>query len=425
VTSGLLADLTPLRVSVPYRRMWLGASLSSVGAQLTTVAVGLQVYDLTRSTFSVGLVGLFALVPLVVMGLYGGSVIDAYDRRTVIIVSSAGLFAMAAAFVVQAALNADDVGLLYGLVAVQSACYAVNSPARTAIIPRLLSRDLLPSANALSGLSMSVGMTIGPALGGVLVASSGFVAAYSVEAVFLVVALASLVALPRLPPEGEARRSGLLSVLEGLSFLRSRPNVRMTFAVDICAMVLAMPRVLFPAIGATLLGGGATTVGVLVAAIAAGSVLAGVFSGRLGGVRWQGRAVIVSVVGWGLAITVFGLIIAAAPNRGPGAGASWWLAPAIAALAIAGACDAVSAVFRSTILQAATPDALRGRLQGIFIIVVAGGPRLGDLLLGAVSELSGEALAAIGGGLACVAIVLLLAVLQAGFSRYDARDPQP
>ena len=197
----LLADLTPLRASVPYRRMWIGTSLSGIGAQLTTVAVGLQVYDITRSTFSVGVVGLVALVPLIVMGLYGGTLIDAYDRRTVIITSSGGLLLVAALFSVQAWTHLDDVWLLYALVAVQQGCFAVNSPARTAIVPRLLPIDLLPAANALSNLSMSLGLTVGPLLAGVLVGWFGFGGAYSAEAGLLVIALATLVALPPLPPE--------------------------------------------------------------------------------------------------------------------------------------------------------------------------------------------------------------------------------
>jgi ENTS family enterobactin (siderophore) exporter len=197
----------------------------------------------------------------------------------------------------------------------------------------------------------------------------------------------------------------------------------MTFIVDLAAMVLAMPRVLFPAIGAALIGGGATTVGILAAGVAAGSILAGVFSGLLGRVRRQGRAVLIAVIGWGLAITAFGVLVALSPGPAPGGGARWLLWPAVAFLALAGAADAVSAVFRMTILQAATPDAMRGRLQGVFIVVVAGGPRLGDLLLGGVAELSGEAFAAIAGGLACVVAVVALAVLQPRFARYDARDP--
>jgi MFS family permease len=419
----LLADLTPLRVSVPYRRMWFGSALSAIGSQVTTVAVGLQVYDLTGSTFNVGLVGLFALVPLIVLGLYGGSIIDAYDRRRVIITTSTGLLLLAGVFAVQAWLEVDNLWLLYGLVAVQSGLFAVNSPARTTIMPRLLPPELLPAGNALTSLSNSLGMTVGPLLAGVLVATWGFGGTYSLEMALLLVALTTLVALPPLPPQGQVRRSGVRSVLEGLSFLRTRPNVRMTFVVDLAAMVLAMPRVLFPAIGATLIGGGATTVGILGAGIAAGSIVAGVFSGPLGQIRRQGLAVLVSVAGWASAIVGFGVVVALSPGPTSDGGARWTLWLAFAVLAVAGAADAVSAVFRMTILQAATPDAMRGRLQGVFIVVVAGGPRLGDLLLGSVAELSGEAVAAIAGGLACLVVVIALGVLQPRFARYDAREP--
>lgn len=420
----LLADLTPLRVSVPFRRMWIGSSLSGIGAQVTTIAVGLQVYDITRSTFSVGVVGLVALVPLVVMGLYGGSIVDAYDRRTVIIVSSAGLLLVAAALSLQAWLALENVWLLYALVAVQQGCFAVNSPARSTIYPRLVPRELLPAVNALGTLSMSVGLTVGPLLAGFLVGWWGFGGTYLVETSMLVIALATLIALPAMRPEGEVRRSGFRSVWEGLTYLRTRPNVRMTFLVDIAAMALAMPRVLFPAIGAALIGGGATTVGVLAAGIAVGSLLAGVFSGPLGHVRRQGRAVLASVIAWGLAITAFGVVVELTPGR-PAHGAAWTIVPAVGCLALAGAADAVSGVFRTTILQAATPDSMRGRLQGVFIVVVAGGPRLGDVVLGGVSELSGEAWAAILGGLACVATVIVLALTQPRFAKYDALEPTP
>jgi len=403
--------------------MWFGASLSSIGSQVTTIAVGLQVYELTHSTFRVGLVGLFALVPLVVLGLYGGSIIDAYDRRKVIVTSSSGLLLLAVVFAFQAWLDLGNVWLLYGLVAVQNGLFAVNSPARTAITPRLLPVELLPAANALSSLSMSLGMTVGPLLAGLLVGVSGYGVAYSVEAVLLVIALLTLIALPSLPPEGEVRKSGLRSVLEGLSYLRTRKNVRMTFSVDLAAMILSMPRVLFPAVGATLIGGGATTVGILAAGMAVGSFAAGVFSGPLGHVRRQGLAVLVSVVGWGVAIAAFGVVVALSSGPDADGGADWMLWPAVVCLALAGAADVVSGVFRTTILQAATPDAMRGRLQGIFIVVVAGGPRLGDLVLGSVADLSDEAVAAIVGGLACAAVVIALGVLQPRFARYDAREP--
>jgi ENTS family enterobactin (siderophore) exporter len=405
--------------------MWFGGSLSAIGSQLTTVAVGLQVYDLTRSTFDVGLVGLFAVIPLVALGLYGGSIIDAHDRRTVIICTSSGLLLVAAGFAIQAWLGVGNIWLLYALVAVQNGFYAVNSPARSAIMPRLLPAELLPAANALGSLSMSLGLTVGPLLAGLLVAWWGFGGAYSVEAVLLICSLTTLVALPSLPPQGDLRRPGLRSVREGLSFLRTRSNVRMTFLVDLAAMVLAMPRVLFPAIGASVIGGGATTVGILSAGIAIGSVAAGLLSGRFGGVRRQGLAVLVSVVCWGFAISAFGIVVAMSTGPAAGGRASWVLWPAVAFLALAGAADEVSAVFRTTILQAATPDAMRGRLQGVFIVVVVGGPRLGDLLLGSVAQLSRESFAAIAGGLACVVSVIVLAAVQPRFARYDAREPTP
>lgn len=421
----LLLDLTPLRASRPYRWLWVGAALSGIGTQLTTVVVILQVYDLTGSTFHVGLVGPFALVPLVSLGLYGGAIVDAHDRRKVVIASSSGLLLAGLGFAVQAWLDVGEVWLLYGLVAVQNGFLALNGPARTAIIPRLLPTSLLPAANALSGLSMGTAVTVGPLLAGPLIALAGYGAAYSVQAVMLAIALVTLVALPPLPPQGEVRRAGLGSVLEGLRYLRTRPNLRMTFFADLAAMILAMPRALFPAIAAEVLGGGPTTVGILVAAIAAGSLLASLLSGPLGQVRRQGLAVLGAVVTWGSAVAAFGVVVMLSPGPPAGGGAHWILWPAVGCLVVAGAADTVSAVFRHTILQAATPDHLRGRLQGVFIVVVSGGPLLGDTVLGSVADLLTEPLAAIAGGLACVAVVVALGVLQPSFARYDARHPTP
>jgi MFS family permease len=402
----LLVDITPLRSSRPYRFLWMGGSLASIGSNLISVAVALQVYDLTESTLSVGFVGLFALIPLLAFGLYGGSIVDAYDRRKVIVVSQAGLTVVGATLAVLSSTGNITVGLLYGLVAVQSAFFAVHNPARRAVIPRMLPDSLLPAANALSSLAMGVSLAIGPVIAGVVVDLAGYGWAYSVETVLMVGAMALLITLPPLPPEGPARRAGLRSVLEGLAYLRSRPTLGMTFVADLIAMVLALPRVLFPAIAAVSIGGGATTVGILVGGIAVGTLLGGLFSGRLGHVGRQGKAIVIAVAIWGLFIAAFGFVVLAAPGPAPDGGANWALWPATALLVGAGAADTVSAVFRTTILQVETPDALLGRLQGVFIVVVAGGPQLGTLVLGSVANMTGEAMAAIIGGFACSMLVL-------------------
>jgi MFS family permease len=417
-----LADTTPLREVPAFRWLWIGQSLAGIGTQLTVVTVGLQVYSLTSSTFAVGLVGIFALVPLVGLGLYGGSLVDAHDRRRVALLASIALWLLAIAIAAQAWADLESVGLLYALVALQSAAFAINNPARSAIVPGIVPRELLPAANALSGMTNAIALTVGPLLAGLLVGTWGFQAAYTVDAVTFVAALAGVYRLPPMPPEAQSatHRPGLASVLEGIRFLGTRPNIRMTFLVDLCAMVFAMPRVLYPAIAAVELGGGARTVGILSAGFAIGSVLAGLFSGPLGAVRRQGAVVVGCVAVYGAAVAGFGVVLWLAPDRTPGK-----LVLCVVLLAVCGAADAVSAIFRGTILQVATPDALRGRLQGVFIVVVAGGPRLGDLVLGSTASGIGEGLAALAGGVACVVAVLALARWQRGFVRYDARTPAP
>ena len=423
----ILLDLTPLRASPAYRRLYTGFTLAGVGSQLTVVAIGLQVYELTGSSFSVGLVGLFALVPIIIMGLYGGALIDAHDRRIVALVASGVMWASGILTMMQAWLGNTNPLVLYLLVAVNSAGFAVVSPARSAIYPRLLARHLLPAANALTVFAFNVALTVGPLLAGFLVAWRGYTLAYGVDVVLFTAAMWGLFRLPPIPPQPHPDalgrgRPGLASVLDGLRFLGTRPNVRMTFLSDFCAMVLAMPRALFPAVAVLAFGGGARTVGYLASAVAVGSIVAMVFSGRLGHLRRQGLAVVVCVALWGVSISGFGISVALA-------GGVWTRSSALLMgaffLACAGAADSVSAVFRTTILQAATPDHLRGRLQGVFIVVVAGGPRLGDLVSGSVATVSSEAIAAIAGGIACVVAVAALTAWQRGFLRYDAQDPTP
>lgn len=422
----LLPDLTPLRENAAYRWLWAGFTLSSIGSQLATVAIGLQVYDITGSTGAVGLVGFFALVPLVVLGLYGGSLSDHHDRRTVAMAATLVAWATSIACAVQAWLGNTQVWVLYLLVALWNGAYGVSSPARSSIYPRILPLEQLPAANALSVLAMSVAMLVGPLLAGILIDAAGFGTTYTVDVVVAMAALWGLARLDPLPPldhdEGGARRAGFASVVDGFRFLATAPNVRMTFVADIAAMLLAQPRVIFPAAGAVILGGGARTVGYLYAAAAAGSMLASLVSGPLGRVRRQGLAIMVSILGWGAGIIGLGIALL---------GASGWLTHtqalwgALGAVCFAGGADAVSAVFRTTILQSAAPDRMRGRLQGVFIVVVAGGPRVGEVLGGAVAERIGEGWTAVVGGIACIVAIGLLSLGQRGFLRYDARHPVP
>lgn len=414
----LFVDLTPLRESAAFRRLWIGHSVGTAGQQMTSVAVALEVYDLTGSSWAVGLTGLFQLVPLVVLGLYGGALLDRFDRRRVALIATAGLWASTLAFVVQSLAGVNSVALLYAIIAVQAGFFAVANPARQAIVPRLVPMHLLPAANALNTLTWGLAFTIGPVLAGFLIAGTGTVTTvYALDLVVFAISVWAMWRLPSLPPEGVAPDAarGWRSVLEGLRFLKGKRNLQMTFYQDIVAMVFGMPRALFPAIAAQWYGGTtqeiALTLGLLSAAPAAGALVSGVLSGPLGHVRWQGRAIVVSIMVWGAAIAAFGLVR--------------WLPLALLLLAVAGAADNVSAVFRTTILQAATPDEYRGRLQGVFTVVVAGGPRLGDVEAGTVAALAGETFSVVSGGLACIAGSAILAAKSPQFWRYDARHPVP
>ncbi|MFZ4282976.1 MFS transporter [Streptomyces rhizosphaericola] len=409
----ILADLTPLRAYPDYRRLWFGNTVSWIGQGMTALAVSLQVYDITGSAFSVGLIGFCSLVPLVVFGLYGGAVADTVDRRKLGLFSAAGSFLLALVLALATFAGAENVGLLYAIVALQAVCFALNAPARSSMIARLLPPEQLPAANALSSMTTTTGALVGPMLGGLIVGWWGYRAAYTVDAVTFTASLYAMWRLPSMLPdrtaEGEVRKRA--SVTDGLRFLGTRPNLRMTFFTDLCAMVLAHPRALFPGVAVVWYGGDARTTGLLVAAPALGALLGGVFSGWLGRIRRHGLAVLLAVGSWGAAIAVFGLT------------RHLWLG--LLFLALAGCADTVSMVFRNTMLQAAVPDEMRGRLQGVFIVVVAGGPRLGDFLAGSVADLTSPAVAVVGGGAACVVAVGLLALKWRGFARYDARDPQP
>ncbi|MFJ9841802.1 MFS transporter [Kitasatospora sp. NPDC101155] len=403
------ADLSPLRDHPDYRRVWFGQVVSSIGQQMTAVAVSVQIYAMTGSAFATGLVGLFSFVPLVAFGLYGGAIADTADRRKLGLIGSAGLAAVSAVLAVQAIAGLGLVAVLYAAVAVQAGFFALSSPARSAMIPRLVPSHQLPAANALATVSMNLGMTVGPMLGGILIGAYGAQAAYLVDTAAFTGTLYAMWRLPAIRPLGE--RKGRASVLDGLRFLREQPNLRTSFLADLAAMIFGLPRALFPAIAVTFYGGDARTVGLLVAGPAVGALIGALFSGWVSRVHRQGAAVLAAVSAWGLAIAAFGALH------------NLWLG--LLLLAVAGCADTISMIFRNTMMQVAAPDEMRGRLQGIFTVVVAGGPRLGDFESGAVAALTSPATSVITGGLACVAAVLLLAARRPAFLTYDARHPTP
>ncbi|MEV4344324.1 MFS transporter [Actinoplanes sp. NPDC049596] len=404
-------DLRPLRV-VAYRRMWIGNGVSFFGFQFTSVAVPIEMYAITHSSAWVGLLGIAGLVPLLIFGLWGGAAADVVDRRKLLLASSTLAWLSTVGLLVQALLHLDSGYVLLALVALQSAGFAISSPARQAIIPRIVPGGLVPAANTLAYTTTTAGGVLGPLAAGVIFTATttdtGIIAAYLVDALLFTVSFWATWRLPAIPPvehdlAEEKPNAGLRGVLVGLKFLATQPVLLLSFAVDIIAMVFAMPRALFPEVAADRFGGD-QAVGWLFSAIAIGSVVAGLFSGWIGRIKRQGVALIVAVIGWGIAIGFAGLAH------------SLWLI--LLLLAVAGAADLVSAVYRQSILQVYAPDRLRGRLQGVFTVVVAGGPRLGDLRAGTTADLTSTTASWAGGGFVAAGLSIVLALVFPALIRY-------
>jgi MFS family permease len=404
----ILLDLTPLRRSRDYRALLIGLGVSVLGNQLTTVAVPFQVYAITRSSLVVGLVSLTQLFPLIFGSLLGGSLVDAVDRRKIlIVVETIGALCSAAL-----ALNADlgpQLWPLFLFPAVTAALSGIDSSARNAMLPGLVGMEMLPASNAIFQSMFQVGAIVGPAVAGLLLAGAGVHLIYWIDAVSFLVAMSAVLTMSPQPvpaaggAPGAPARPGWRSTLEGLRFVRRSQPAGGAYLIDVNAMVFGMPRALFPALAATVFGGGATTVGLLYSAPGVGALLGALTSGWVGRVRRQGLAVVCAVLVWGLSIAAFGV--------------AHWLPLALVLLAVAGWADVVSAVFRNTIIQFAGPDGMRGRLMGVQMAVVAGGPRLGDLESGAVATAFGDTVSVVSGGLACVAGALLVSWALPGFTR--------
>ena len=410
----LLADLTPLRESAAFRRLWVGTTLSSVGGALTSFAVILQVYDLTRSTLAVGAIGVAQMVPTLAVGLLGGPVTDMADRRKLVLVTSGCLAAVSAALAAQAFAGLRLVWLLYALVAVQSSLLAVDRPARSTFVPSLLPVSQVAAGLALNRLSFQVMLTVGPVIAGLVAASShlGLRACYLLDAVSFAAALYAVARLPALRPQGSAPRPGPHAVAEGISFIRRSRVLAGAFLADLNATVFGLPIALFPAINAERFGGNPRTLGLFTAAIGLGGLVSAAFSGPVTHITRQGRAMLCTVAVWGAAFAGF----AVAPGL--------WLT--LSLLAVAGAADTFTVVFRGAIVVAVTPDELRGRVLAADYVVGAGGGELGNLEAGALGSLTSPTVSALAGGLVTVAGAIAIGLMLPAFYRYRRLpDPDP
>ncbi|QNP68453.1 MFS transporter [Streptomyces roseirectus] len=401
-------DTRPLRRPA-YRRLWSSTIVTAVGSQLTAVAVPKQVYDITGSSAWVGYASLAGLVPMVVFALWGGAVADAMDRRRLLLITNSGIAVTSLLFWVQAFAGVGSVGVLMVLLAVQQAFFGLNSPARNASIARLVPAEELAAANALGSTVMQTGLVAGPLLAGALIPVVGLAELYLIDALALCVTVWAVYRLPPLPPlgaAGAARRAGVREIAEGFAYISRHKVLLLSFLADVIAMVFGMPRALFPQLASETYApyGEGLALGLLFAAIPVGAVLGGLFSGTFSRVRRHGLMVIGAVVAWGAAIALVGVSL------------NLWFS--VAFLIVAGVADMVSMVFRGAILLSAVTDEMRGRMQGVFTVVVAGGPRLADVLHGTAGAAFGPRAAVAGGGVLVVVVMLVLAAALPALRRY-------
>ena len=399
-----LADLTPLRSSPPFRRLWLGRVFSGFGSQMTLVAVMFQVWEQTRSTVWTGAVGLAQALPLVVFGLFAGTLVDRVDRRKFALVATTGQAVCSVFLAVQGFLGDVPVVAVLGLVAVQSCFVAGGGPAARTFVSRLLPPEQLSAGLALNRIAFQGSMLLGPALGGLVLGWLGVGGCYLVDALTFGLAFYGVFGLPAMLPGGEPSRPGLGGVLDGLAFLVRTPVVRGALLTDLAATVLSMPISLFPLVNAERFGGDPRTLGLFLSAVAVGGAAASVLSGTFTRLPRPGRVMLAGAVVWGAALIGFGL----APDP--------WLG--LGCLVLAGAADTVSVVSRGALVQLATPDALLGRVSAAEQIVGQAGPDLGNLRGGLLAGATSGAFALVSGGVLCVVAVVLVGAATPGLRRF-------
>lgn len=400
----MFLDLGPLRRHRDFRALYFGQLVSFVGSMITYVAIPFQVYQLTQSSFAVGMLSTVSLVPLLLAALFGGATADAMDRRKLLIGSELLLMVCSGGLALNAALPHPSVVVPFVVAGLMSALNGFHRPALEAMTPRLVDRDEIPAAATLSSVRGNVGMIAGPALGGACIATLGMPAAYAIDAATFALCAAAVASMKAMPAAEGAPTPGLAAVAEGLRYALSRVELVGTYVVDLVAMTFAMPMALFPAMAMSW--GGAKAAGWLYSAMPVGALAVSLLSGRAGRVRRHGAAVVVAAALWGVAVVVLGY--------------AHGLAAAVVLLALAGAADMVSGVYRKTIWDQTIPVHLRGRLAGVEMISYMTGPLLGNARAGWMASLVSPRFSIVSGGWMCIAGVLLCVPLLPGFWRYHA-----
>jgi predicted MFS family arabinose efflux permease len=404
--SRIAVDVSPLRESRDFRLITAGSLITGLGTQATLVALPYQVFVITGSAFQTGLIGAAEIVPLAAGSLYGGALADRFDRRTLLLTCQLALVAVAAALSAAAIAGEPAVWILYLLAAAMAGASAVERVVRASIVPKTVSPERLRGALSLTYGLYQLTQVVGPAVGGLLIAAFGLSVPYAVDAVSCFgMAIAAAALSPQPPDPGAVHEPVLASIRTGLAFVRRQKPVMAGFVIDLSAMTFGMPRALFPVLSLTVYHAGASGTGLLYAAVAAGSTVAALTTGWLLHARWLGRIVLGAVAAWGAFIALAGLV------------EGIWIAAAL--FALAGAADSVSAVCRSTMSQTLTPDRMRGRMSSVFSLVVAGGPRLGDVESGTVAAIATPAFAIVSGGLVCLASVGFVAAFFPQLAAYD------
>lgn len=398
-------DVTPLRASRDFRIIFASGLVTYVGSMITYVALPFQVAQLTGSFIAVGLIGLAELVPLIAFGLYGGALADSVDRKVMVLATEFASGALVALLLVNSLLPVPQLWVLYAVAMLLAAVDGLQRPSLDAMIPRVVAHDQLAAASALVSLRWQLGSIVGPAIGGLLLSAGGAAAAYGVDVLTFVVSMLLLLRLRSIRATTGAGHPSLRHITDGMRYAWSRKDLLGTYSVDLIAMVFAFPYALFPFLAEDL--GGAWTLGLLYSAGAVGSLLVTLTSGWTASVHRHGRAIVVAAAVWGLGIALVGI-----------SDELWWV---LILLAVAGAADMVSGIFRSVMWNQTIPDEVRGRMAGIELLSYSIGPQLGQVRSSAAASLTSLRMSFISGGILCAIGVGIAAIALPTLWKYDDR----